>query len=131
MKLTCTIYILGLLTVIIVFWKTQESCDTFGLNTRQNSQGNYTGFVFLKRTLDYEVKRGYTMTLKAVVSTSRSFFHLRYTLFPYSMCSPYKVLVLYFCLFPPSYWFIQFIYLSVNWLDTKISIFFRDQALYN
>nr|XP_022319465.1 cadherin-23-like isoform X3 [Crassostrea virginica] len=52
--------------------ETQESCDTFGLNTRQNSQGNYTGFVFLKRTLDYEVKRGYTMTLKAVDNPSRS-----------------------------------------------------------
>ncbi|XP_061175504.1 cadherin-23-like isoform X2 [Saccostrea echinata] len=51
--------------------ESQSACDTFGLNTRQNSQGNYTGFVYLKRTVDYEVKKGYTMTIKSIDNPSR------------------------------------------------------------
>lgn len=52
--------------------QSQDACDTFGVNTRQNSQGNYTGFVFLKKTLDYEVKKGYTMTIRATDNPTRS-----------------------------------------------------------
>lgn len=52
--------------------QSQEACETFGVNTRQNSQGNYTGFVFLRKPLDYEVKKGYTMTIQAIDNPTRS-----------------------------------------------------------
>lgn len=45
--------------------QTIDACEYFGVRTTQVTQGNYTGEVFLKKVLDYELRKGFTMTIQA------------------------------------------------------------------
>ena len=47
--------------------QTIYACEYFGVKATQVNQGNYTGEVFLKKALDYELRKGFTMTIQAKV----------------------------------------------------------------
>ncbi|XP_071132012.1 cadherin-87A-like [Mytilus edulis] len=45
--------------------QTVEACGYFNLTTQQLGQGLYSGAVILKKPLDYEFRKGFTMTIQA------------------------------------------------------------------
>ncbi|CAC5393761.1 unnamed protein product [Mytilus coruscus] len=45
--------------------QTVEACEYFNLTTQQLGQGSYSGAVILKKPLDYEFRKGFTMTIQA------------------------------------------------------------------
>ncbi|XP_050394746.1 cadherin EGF LAG seven-pass G-type receptor 1 [Patella vulgata] len=43
----------------------EEACDYFGVTSIQTGEGRYNSTIYLKKQVDYETQRGYTMTLLA------------------------------------------------------------------